>query len=266
MLLLEKAIMRKKELEKILGIVEKQLKDAPKGNLCISKSHGTFQYFMTPEGNPNKRFYLNRKKRNIAIGIAQRDYYKKLLDVLRRNNTALENFINSYSPLDLINCYTKLPQARSLLVTPLFLGSKEYAQKWQNIEYEHKKEIPEGNLVSLKNEPMRSKSEVIIANLLKERNIPYHYEYPVHMKNGATFHVDFLCLNTRTRQEFYWEHCGRMDDLEYTTNMTRRIRDYATTGIISGKNLILTMETAKTPLDIQQVECMINTFLLKEQY
>ena len=41
MLLLEKAIMRKKELEKILGIVEKQLKDAPKGNpgrkYCVVK-------------------------------------------------------------------------------------------------------------------------------------------------------------------------------------------------------------------------------------
>ncbi|MBO7583467.1 MAG: hypothetical protein J6T20_06725 [Treponema sp.] len=262
MVLLEKAIIKQKELTEILDTVEKQLKTPPKGNLCVSKSHGTFQYYMSLEGNPNKRFYLNRKKRNIAVGIAQRDYYKKLLDVLKNNNNALKNFIKTYSPLDLINCYTMLPLARKLLITPLFLSNKEYAQQWQKKEYEHKKEIPEGNLVSLKKEPMRSKSEVIIANLLKEKNIPYHYEYPVHIKNGATLYVDFLCLNTKTRQEFYWEHCGRMDDPEYTINMTQRIKEYSRTGIIPGKNLILTMETGKIPLDTHHIECMINTFLL----
>lgn len=138
MVLLEKAIIKQKELTEILDTVEKQLKTPPKGNLCVSKSHGTFQYYMSLEGNPNKRFYLNRKKRNIAAGIAQRDYYKKLLDVLKNNNNALKNFIKTYSPLDLINCYTMLSLARKLLITPLFLSNKEYAQQWQKKEYEHK--------------------------------------------------------------------------------------------------------------------------------
>ncbi len=261
MLLLEKAKIRRKELAAIIVNVEKQLKAPPKGNLCVSKSHNTFQYYMAPEGNPNKRFYLNKKKRSLATGIAQRDYNKKLLETLKANILALDSFVNSYKPLELINCYSSLPQARKLLVTPLFVNNKEYALRWQNKEYEHKKEVPEGNLVSFKNEPMRSKSEVIIANLLKERNIPYHYEYPVHMKNGATFHVDFLCLNPRTRQEFYWEHCGRMDDSDYTTNMTRRISEYSRTGILLGSNLIITMETEQSPLDIKEVERTIKTFL-----
>ena len=82
------------------------------------------------------------------------------------------------------------------------------------------------------------------------------------MKNGATFHVDFLCLNPRTRKEFYWEHCGRMDDPEYTTNMTRRISEYSRTGIVLGQNLIITMETEQSPLDVKEVERMINQFLV----
>ena len=262
MLLLEKAIIRKKEMAGILVTVEKKLKESPKGNLCVSKSHETFQYYMSPEGNPNKRLYLNRKKRNIAAGIAQRDYYKKLLEVLKNNDTALNNFINSYKPLNLISCYTKLPLARRLLITPLFLSNKEYARQWQNQEYEHKKDPPEGTLHTIKDEPVRSKSEVIIANLLNANNIPYHYEYPVKIKNDVTFYADFVCLNSRTKQTFYWEHCGRMSDPEYTTNMTRRISQYAKVGIITGKNLILTMETESTPLDTKEVEQMIKEFLL----
>ena len=52
-----------------------------------------------------------------------------------------------------------------------------------------------------------------------------------------------------------------MDDPEYTTNMTARISEYAKKGIIAGKNLILTMETAQTPLNTKDVERMIETFL-----
>ncbi len=261
MLLLEKAILKQKELAEILGTVEKQLNTVPKGNLCISKSHGTFQYYMAEEGKPNKRFYLNKKKRNIATALAQRDYNKALRIILKDNILALNNFLRMYKPQQFIDCYTKLPLARKELITPIFLSNKEYAQVWQKKEYEHKREIPEGNLLSFKNEPMRSKSEVIIANLLKKNNIPYHYEYPVRMKNGATLHADFLCLNTQTRQEFYWEHCGRMDNPEYTTNMATRIAEYSKQGIFIGKNLILTMETAQSPLDTKEVERMINCFL-----
>lgn len=261
MFLLENVLKKRDELAGLAMTLEKKLRNSPKGNLCISKSHKSIQYHLAEEGNPHKKMYLNKKKLSTAISLAQRDYNKNLLAEIKKNILTMNTFIKTYTPQKLINCYTNLPQGRKKLVTPFFISDEEYAQNWQKKEYEHKKEAPEGNLLSFKNEPMRSKSEVIIANLLKEKNIPYHYEYPVHMKNGATFHVDFLCLNTRTRQEFYWEHCGRMDDPDYTSSMTRRISEYSRTGIILGKNLIITMETEQSPLDIKEVERTIKTFL-----
>ena len=261
MQLLENAKNKRVELAAILAKVEGQLKNPPKGNLCISKSHNNFQYYRSDEGASNTRYYLDKSKRNIAVAIAQRDYHKKLLKELKTGLNALNNFISAYKPQNFLDCFEKLPRARKILIKPVFISNSEYARLWQKKEYPHKPQEPDGTFLTLKNEKVRSKSEIIIANLLKEYRIPYHYEVPVAMKNGQNLYPDFLCLNVRTRKEFYWEHCGKMSDSEYTSNMTRRLRQFAASGIIIGKNLILTMETDSTPLSIKEVEQIIKTFL-----
>ncbi len=262
MQLLEDAKNKRSELAAILARVESQLKSPPKGNLCVSKSHRSFQYYRSDKGHPNKRYYLDKSKRNIAVALAQRDYNRKLLKELSSSLLDLDKFISAYKPQNFLDCYEKLPQARKLLIKPAFINNSEYARLWQKKEYVHKPLEPDGTYLTLKNEKVRSKSEIIIANLLKEHGIPYHYEFPVTLKNGQGLYPDFLCLNVRTRQEFYWEHCGKMSDPEYTSNMTRRLRQFADAGIIIGRNLILTMETDTAPLSTREVEQVIRTFLL----
>ena len=69
-------------------------------------------------------------------------------------------------------------------------------------------------------------------------------------------------MNKRTRQEFYWEHCGRMDEPEYARSMVKRLSLYSRKNIIPGKNLILTMETYEHPLNTKDVEQLVESFLL----
>ena len=234
------------------------IKTAPKERLRIRKKGNNFQYYI--EKN-KKRRYIPKKNLEIAKKIAQRDYYQKLLPGLLKNLKAMNQFFNDYSPDNLEQSFSNLPAARKQLVTPIFLDNETYAQQWQAKNYERKKDAPDGSFLTLKNEAVRSKSEIIIANLLHNKKVPYHYEYPVQLSNGVTIHPDFFCLNKRTRQEFYWEHCGKMDDLEYTVNLTQRLSEYSKCGIIPGKNLILTMETGQSPLETKNVERVIETFL-----
>ena len=77
-----------------------------------------------------------------------------------------------------------------------------------------------------------------------------------------TFHPDFMCLNVRTRKEFYWEHFGLMDNFEYAQNTAGKLRLFAENNIFPGQNLIITMETQAEPLVTQFVERLIKTFLL----
>ena len=116
-------------------------------------------------------------------------------------------------------------------------------------------------LFTTKGERVRSKSEVLIADSLNRLGIPYRYEYPLKLKNGITVHPDFLCLNVRTRQEFYWEHFGMMDNPEYTENAIHKLQQYSENNLHPGINLILTMETISNPLNLKYIEQQIKNYL-----
>lgn len=69
---------------------------------------------------------------------------------------------------------------------------------------------------TLSGELVRSKSEVIIANILTERNINFEYEPQLFSPNKEMYRPDFaISLNGKT---FYWEHLGMLDNPEYLSN------------------------------------------------
>ena len=99
-------------------------------------------------------------------------------------------------------------------------------------------------------------------NDLKEKhNVPYHYEAPLNLKGRGIIHPDFTVLNIRTRQEYYWEHMGKMDDEEYIQDALRRINAYERNNIFPGKRLILSHETRLYPLNTHNIEQMILQYL-----
>jgi exodeoxyribonuclease V alpha subunit len=60
---------------------------------------------------------------------------------------------------------------------------------------------------------VRSKSEVIIANILHERQIPFTYERPLFAPDGSWRLPDFT-IEWRG-QTYYWEHLGMLDRDDY---------------------------------------------------
>lgn len=60
---------------------------------------------------------------------------------------------------------------------------------------------------------VRSKSEVIIANILFDREITFEYEKPLFAKDGSFYIPDFT-INWRG-EEFYLEHLGMLDNENY---------------------------------------------------
>ena len=60
---------------------------------------------------------------------------------------------------------------------------------------------------------VRSKSEVIIANMLFERDIPFSYEVPLRAPDGTVVLPDFT-INLRG-ETWYWEHEGMLHDQKY---------------------------------------------------
>ena len=175
--------------------------------------------------------------------------------------------INSYKKTTLAErLFSLLHKKRQPLITPVCLPDEQFSKLWQNIDYETKPFSPEAPvLLTARNERVRSKSEIIIADTLNRLNIPYRYEFPVKLKteNGShhIFHPDFICLNLRTREEFLWEHFGMMDDADYATTAARKLRLYENNGIYPGKNLIISTETSELPVNTRQIEKLAEQYL-----
>lgn len=95
---------------------------------------------------------------------------------------------------------------------------------------------------------VRSKSEVIIANMLSERDIPFRYEKPLFAPDGTFYLPDFTV--TWQGEEWYWEHLGRMDQEEYRNHWDTKKAWYDRN--FNGR-LVTTEESTQLSRDADQV-------------
>lgn len=78
---------------------------------------------------------------------------------------------------------------------------------------------------TLKGDLVRSKSEVIIANLLYSNNIDYEYEKELAYQNGKWIEPDFTILQ-KDGQTLYWEHLGMLGRESYDKRWLEKIDVY----------------------------------------
>lgn len=177
-------------LKSLLAIKKKACEKAPRGRIRISQNGGHPEYYLVTERGSLRGKYLPHSQEELA---------------------------------------------RRALITPVTLTDEQYAARWQEVFWTGRSFAPDAPLLYTANkERVRSKSEIIIADTLFRYNVPYRYEFPLTLRRSntaatgntatsghhtsITLYPDFLCLNTRTRQEFFWEHFGLMDEPVYSTN------------------------------------------------
>ncbi|MGR6320063.1 AAA family ATPase [Micromonospora soli] len=80
-------------------------------------------------------------------------------------------------------------------------------------------------------ELVRSKSEVLIANLLDELGLAYDYESPFTGEDGRTVRPDFTIL-TDLGETVIWEHLGMLSDPRYASKWAQKKNWYAANGIL----------------------------------
>lgn len=110
-----------------------------------------------------------------------------------------------------------------------------------------------------KGEMVRSKSEVIIANMLYENHIPYTYEKELNV-GGFKKIPDFTIEDEESGDIWYWEHCGMMNDDNYKKRWEAKKKFYAENGIVEGKNLIITEEDGHG-FDSSEIKKIIDKYL-----
>ncbi|GAA0406563.1 ATP-dependent RecD-like DNA helicase [Micromonospora gifhornensis] len=96
---------------------------------------------------------------------------------------------------------------------------------------------------TVRGELVRSKSEVVIANLLHAEGLDYHYERPLHGEHVVgTVHPDFTFIDAGG-DPIVWEHLGMLDRPGYRAAWERRRDWYAANGFEEGQNLFVSEES-----------------------
>jgi hypothetical protein len=119
-----------------------------------------------------------------------------------------------------------------------------------------------------KGHAVRSKSEVIIADLLYSKHIDYQYEQPLDMPDGSRRLPDFTITDDTTGTTYYWEHLGMLQRPSYRRQWQAKLHWYKSHGILpyedgdgSAGVLITTRDGEDGSISSAQIETLIDSFL-----
>lgn len=246
-------------LEKILVQKKKDLENAPEGSLRVTICNKNKQFYWVKKHEGKNGTYISHSKIDFACQLAQKEYDADSIEAIETELTLIKNYLKKSRFSTTLQ--SKLPARKLELVEPLTLDDETYVHEWLQIPYQQK-EIKSGQ----KSFPtssglfVRSKSEVIIAEMLEKNGIPFRYEQKLRL-SAFNVHPDFVCLNVRTRKEFAWEHLGMLDDSDYSKMAAEKLYYYQKSGYFPGKNLIITTESQDFPISSESVQEVIEQYL-----
>ena len=113
-------------------------------------------------------------------------------------------------------------------------------------------------------ESVRSKSEVIIANLLNEAGVDYSYELSFVGSDGRVRYPDFTIEDDETGELILWEHLGMMIDPKYRERWRKKLDWYRDQGVLpydqgggSRGILITTQDDERGGINSEEIEKLI---------
>jgi hypothetical protein len=119
-------------------------------------------------------------------------------------------------------------------------------------------------------ELVRSKSEVIVADLLADLKVEYVYLKELVI-DGIRQFPNFTIEDAETGTTFYWEHCGVLHNPDYRALWESKLQWYRKNGILpyqegggSQGTLIVTRDTEQGGISSQEIESLIRKVILGE--
>ena len=143
---------------------------------------------------------------------------------------------------------------------------KQINKKWFDARYVN---------ISEKGEPMLSKNEVIIANVLNKYKDRITYAYEDKLKidcSGRVIKPDFTIESFETNKRFYWEHLGMMTKTDYSEKWKKKLKGYLDDGFVlhteagqdDDKVLIITEENPNGGIDSREIDRIVRETILEE--
>ncbi len=256
-MLRQELLKRKKTLENYIRTIETWLNKTPDKKMVVSTIHRkektVFRYYLYGE-----RELSVKKDRSLITMLSNKTYFIRVLSSSKEELSAVNRLLNK---TDLIASeINAVHPARKVFITPLEEPISEVIRKFEEESFPPSDYEITNPVDTLKGDKVRSWPESLIANSLFKEKIPYKYEKPFKLKNGHTVYPDFTIINPLSGELYLWEHFGRMDKPGYRTTTVRKIKDYAETGMMIGRNLIATFDDDEYKLSEKEILQLIAAY------
>ena len=256
---------RRESLGTMIQMLRESIEKAPDGKIYTSCSNGVQQYYFMEQG---RKKYIPAAKKESALSIVQREYDERLLRICQKEYKAIDRFLRSFHPEIIEEFIQSLSPARKKTVDLRYVSAEQFAAQvtvFATEQYKRKENTypPSDRFTTRQGVCVRSKSELIIANMLDRHGLQYYYELPLETGPDVWAFPDFTVVDVSRRRLVYWEHFGLTDDFGYSSKMAAKLNAYERIGIFPGDNLIMTMESRDCPLDVGMVKVKIDRCLLR---
>lgn len=250
----------REQIVKRMQNLERQQKKLPEGKLICSR---TGSYYKWECSDGKKKTYIPKKNRKFAEKLAAKKYLSALWSDLAHEKYAIDLYLrchSNYKP-KVEELLTGSPEVEKLL-SPYFSPQSKELDEWMKSPYETNPKNPEHLTQKIgSNEFVRSKSEAMIAKVLKQNKIPYRYEARLQL-DEIEMYPDFTIRHPKTGETYFWEHFGLLDNPDYVRNMHVKLQTFTNHSIMPGINLITTYENQEKPLTFEMIEMMVNYYFL----
>ena len=215
----------------------------------LLKNNGTFftedEWWSLIKGEVDQQFWE----------IANNDY-KKIIPAERRRIRGLskQGEMSGFSDRSEM-FFAHHPDSRAAQIADCLNGTAfdKEVKTWLAQDYIRNQRYPENlRYTAWNGEKMRSKLEMLTAQILNLLEIPYHYEQQLIL-GDKIYYPDFTLMLPRTHRIVYLEIFGMMSDPKYAEDTGRKLYDYSSHGLVIGQNLLCYTETNEEPLDFEKM-------------
>lgn len=251
----QKAQKEQQRLTALINTYNKACDALPEGKLTTGKNGNYHKFYLSRDG---VRMYIPQAEKKLVEDLAKRAYLQAGIKDAQTELKAIDHYLKHHNENTCQKEMLSLQNGVSDVLKELLVPDQEQLKRWEEEDYPQYQGFPE---MLIHKGPFgrmyRSKSEANIAFLLTQKKIPQRYEWE-RMINGVPYAIDFTTRHPLTGEFIYWEHLGKMDSASYIAKNGTKLLDYEAAGIFPGVNLILTFESKKFPLNISQLEEVID--------
>lgn len=211
--------------------------------------------------------YLGKQDHPVVQAIQQRYFYEHAIANLENNLKEMERLAARYKTIEPNELRETFPKVYQFDSPEIFqqagaVDERAWAKSAQQGDYCASEKHPEHlTQIAADGHLVRSKSEVIITNILFSYGLPLRHEEE-RVFGGMSIAPDFTVYSSKLHREIIWEHFGLMNMPHYQNLYQRKMAAFAAAGYYPYINLITTFDDADGNIDSHLIDKLVKQFFL----